>query len=149
MSADTPPPSPEQPLAAPAPAPPEGVPAKRFRYVRLQPHRASTVLGLGISGVVLAVFGGMMAMTAYFCCPLWILPLASLALSIPAWTMGQHDLAEMHAVRMDPTGKDSTQVGMICGIIGVSIIALGATAIVVLVVFYLVMIAIAAATSSP
>jgi hypothetical protein len=36
---------------------------------------------------------------------------------------------------------------MICGIIGVSIIALGATAIVVLVAFYIVMIAIAAATS--
>ena len=136
---------PEQPTAA-LPAPSDR-PPKRYRYVRLQPHRGNTVLGVGISGVVLAIFGSMMALSIYFCCPLWLLPLASLGLSIPAWTMGQADLAAMHANQMDPTGKEITTVGMICGIIGVSIIALGATMVVLFIVFYAVLIAISASMS--
>ncbi len=100
----------EPPAASPddvAQSEPKASAPRRYRYVRLRPHRASTVLGMGVSGVALAVFGGMMALGAYFCCPLWLIPLGSLGLSIPAWQMGQADLAAMHAGEMDPTGKDS------------------------------------------
>jgi hypothetical protein len=97
---------------------------------------------MGMSGVALAVFGSMMALSIYFCCPLWLIPLGSLGLSIPAWQMGQADLAAMYAGDMDPTGKDTTMIGMVCGIIGVSVIALGATAMIVLVVGYALLIAI-------
>jgi hypothetical protein len=121
--------------------------SKRYRYIRLRPHRGNTILGLGISGVVLAVFGSMMALSLYVCCPVWLLPLGSLGLSIPAWRMGQADLSAMAAVEMDPTGKELTTIGMICGIIGVSIIATGATAFILMVAIYALMIAISAATS--
>ena len=67
----------------------------------LAPHRAGTVLTLGILGLV--------------CC--WIC-------GIFAWTMGNEDLRHMAAGRMDPTGLGSTQAGRICGIISV-IMALG------------------------
>jgi hypothetical protein len=102
-------------------------------------------LGLGISGVTLAVFGSMMALSVYFCCPLWLLPLASLGLSIPAVSMGQADLMAMHNQQMDPTGRESTKIGVICGIIGTAIIGMGAILLVCLVAFYAIMIAISAA----
>jgi hypothetical protein len=133
--------------AAAEPAVPSEPAQQRYRYVRLKPHRGNTVLGLGISGVVLAVFGSMMALSLYICCPVWLLPLGSLGLSIPAWRMGQADLAAMHAMEMDPSGKDLTTIGMMCGIIGVSIIALGATSLIFIIVFYAAMIGISAATS--
>jgi hypothetical protein len=140
------PPDPQQSPAEESPPQHEASP-QRYRLVRLQPHRGNTVLGLGISGVVLAIFGSMMALSIYFCCPLWLLPLASLGFSIPAWTMGQRDLAAMSSLKMDPAGKEVTMIGMICGIIGVSIIALGFTMIVGIVALYAIVMAISAASS--
>ncbi len=61
----------------------------------MKPHRATTVLVLGILSLVI-------------CAPL----------GIGAWVMGNNDLREMNGGLMDPTGRDSTSAGRICGIIG-------------------------------
>jgi predicted Zn finger-like uncharacterized protein len=95
---------PEPAAAAPRrrPAPPEddygddyGDERRRRRY--LQPHRASTILVLGI---------------------LALLPIGlGFILGPIAWVMGNNDLREMRAGRMDPEGESTTNAGRICGII--------------------------------
>ncbi len=60
----------------------------------MKPHRATTVLVLGILGLVI--------------CGL---------LGIVAWVMGKNDLKEMDAGAMDPSGRGMTNAGRICGII--------------------------------
>jgi hypothetical protein len=62
----------------------------------LLPHRGSTVLTLGILSLVL-------------CGPI---------LGPIAWIMGNQDMAEIRAGRMDPEGEGTTNAGRICGIIG-------------------------------
>ena len=37
---------------------------------------------------------------------------------IVAWVMGKNDLRQMDAGTMDPAGRELTQAGKICGIIG-------------------------------
>jgi predicted Zn finger-like uncharacterized protein len=71
-------------------------------YERRRPHRAGTVLTLGILGLV------------FSCCPLagWIM--GGIAIS-----MANTDLQEMARGRMDRSGQGSTQGGKICGIIAV------------------------------
>lgn len=59
------------------------------------PHRGTTILVLGILGLVL-------------CAPLGVF----------AWVMGKGDLAKIDAGAMDPAGRGTTQAGMILGIIG-------------------------------
>ncbi len=61
----------------------------------MKPHRASTVFVLGILSIVLCPFCGP-----------------------AAWTMGNSDLQEMASGRMDYSGRDLTQAGRICGIVG-------------------------------
>ncbi len=61
----------------------------------MKPHRATAVLVLGILSLVT--------------CPL---------LGIAAWIMGNGDLREMSQGQMDPSGKDTTNAGRVCGIIG-------------------------------
>ena len=117
--------------------------SKPVGYVRLKPHRANAVLALGLGGVLTALVGGLIALTLYFCCPLFLIPLSSVALSIPAWIMGQNDLAAMKNGEMDPSGRDMTMIGMVCGIVGLSIVALGVLIIIFLVVLYAVVIGIA------
>jgi len=67
------------------------------------PHRGVLILVLGIIGIV--------------CC---------FICGIVAWVMGNNDLREMAAGRMDREGQGLTQAGKICGMIGVilAIIAL-------------------------
>ena len=62
----------------------------------LTPHRGATILTLGILSIVLSciIIGPM------------------------AWVMGNNDLAEIRAGRMDPEGEGLTRAGQICGIIG-------------------------------
>jgi hypothetical protein len=60
----------------------------------MKPHRGTTILVLGILGLVL-------------CGPL----------GIAAWIMGNGDLREMNAGTMDPSGRGNTNAGRICGII--------------------------------
>jgi len=59
-----------------------------------QAHRGTMILVLGILGLVLCVICG-----------------------IVAWVMGNADLREMDAGRMDPAGRGMTQAGKICGMI--------------------------------
>jgi hypothetical protein len=80
----------------PAPSsPPTAPPA-------LQPHRGTVVLVLGILGVV------------------W--PLCGSILGIIAWVMGNHDLRDMNAGRMDPSGRSITDAGRMLGIVSVCMI---------------------------
>jgi len=63
-----------------------------------QAHRGDAVLVLGIIGLM-------------FCCILGII----------AWVMGNNDLRQMDAGRMDPTGRSITNAGRILGIVSVCI----------------------------
>jgi len=60
----------------------------------MQPHRGTTILVLGILGLVL--------------CPIC---------GIIAWIMGNGDIAKMQSGQMDPEGLGQTKAGKICGII--------------------------------
>ena len=60
------------------------------------PHRGVLILVLGILGIV--------------CC---------FICGIIAWVMGNNDMREMDAGRMDPTGRGLTQAGKICGMVSV------------------------------
>ena len=75
------------------------------------PHRGVLILVLGILGIV--------------CC---------FICGIIAWVMGNNDMREIDAGRMDPTGRGLTQAGKICGIVG---IILSIVAIVMQVIFML------------
>jgi hypothetical protein len=68
----------------------------------MKPHRGVLILVLGILGLVA-------------CGPFT---------AIPAWIMGNSDMAEMAAGRMDPEGRGLTQAGKICGVIGVVLVAI-------------------------
>ena len=67
----------------------------------MRPHRGSTVLVYGILGLVL--------------CQL---------LGIAAWRMGADDLREMEFGQMDPSGRDLTNAGRICGMVATVILIL-------------------------
>jgi hypothetical protein len=62
----------------------------------LSPHRGGLILTLGILGIV--------------CC---------FICGIIAWVMGNNDMREIDAGRMDPSGRGLTQAGKICGMVGV------------------------------
>lgn len=68
----------------------------RRRRRDLVPHRAATILTLGIISIFILGF----------------------ILGPIAWVMGSTDLKEIRAGRMDPEGEGSTRAGLICGIIG-------------------------------
>jgi predicted Zn finger-like uncharacterized protein len=80
---------------------------RRSRRRRLTPHRGDTIQLLGI--------------LSFFLVPYVLGPMS--------WIMGNSDLAEMDAGRMDPAGRKSTETGRLCGkistIIHVSLMALG------------------------
>jgi len=67
-----------------------------------RPHRGTLILVLGILGLV--------------CC---------FICGIVAWVMGNGDLREMDAGRMDPSGRGLTQAGKICGIVSVVLQIIG------------------------
>ncbi len=62
----------------------------------VRPHRGVMILVFGILGLVCCIIFG-----------------------IVAWIMGNGDLKEMDAGRMDPSGRGLTQAGKTCGIISV------------------------------
>ena len=68
----------------------------------LKPHRGTTVLVLGILGLVVCVICGIIA-----------------------WVMGKNDLREMDAGIMDPSGRGTTNAGRICGMISVILACVG------------------------
>jgi predicted Zn finger-like uncharacterized protein len=77
-------------------------PRRRRDFV---PHRGSAVLTMGIMGLVLTFVP--------------VVPLAGLVLGIVAWVMGNTDLPEIRAGRMDPEGEGPTNGGRICGMVAV------------------------------
>ncbi len=90
-------------------------------------HRGGMILALGISGLVTLV-------VAAFCLPLGIV---ATPLGIVAWVLGNGDLRDMTAGRMDREGEGLTQAGRVLGIITCSLALLMA---VVFVVFFAVVI---------
>ena len=66
----------------------------------MKPHRGSLVLVFGILSLVVCPFFG-----------------------IAAWSMGNGDLQEMDNGYMDPTGRDLTNAGRICGMVGTALLA--------------------------
>ncbi len=71
----------------------------------MQPHRGTTILVLGILGIVLCQICGIIA-----------------------WVMANKDLAEMAAGRMDISGEGTTKAGKVCGIISVVLLIVGVIA---------------------
>ena len=65
----------------------------------MRPHRGVIILVFGILGFVVCPFFG-----------------------IAAWVMGNSDLEEIDAGRMDPTGRDLTKAGRICGMIATGLL---------------------------
>jgi hypothetical protein len=88
---------------------------RRSEYGDLEPHRGGMVLGLGLTSLLL-----FLGDSCICCCA--IVPIVisgvGVGLGIPAWVMGQRDLAKMRDGRMDDSGRGSTQAGWICGMIG-------------------------------
>jgi hypothetical protein len=74
----------------------------RRRRRDLAPHRGSLILTLGILSLVLCNILGPFA-----------------------WVMGNQDLAEIRAGRMDPEGEGMTQGGRICGMIASIFLIIG------------------------
>lgn len=66
------------------------------------PHRGWLILTLGVLSVFVCMMMGPIA-----------------------WIMGNMDLREMHAGRMDPSGESPTRVGQVCGIVTTLIMILG------------------------
>lgn len=106
-----PPPPPPGSYPPPPPGsypPPPGYPAGGAPYAPAYPggdpfaasgmaaHRGNLVLGLAIAGIL--------------CCG---------PLSIVAYIFGRQDIAAMDAGRMDPTGRSTTNVGRVLGLIGI------------------------------
>jgi len=69
----------------------------------LRPHRGGAILALGIVGLVVCFICGIIA-----------------------WVMGNADLREMAAGRMDRSGQGLTNTGRICGMVGVILACAGA-----------------------
>jgi hypothetical protein len=72
----------------------------------MKPHRGATILVLGILGLVV--------------CQL---------LGIAAWVLANEDLREMDAGWMDPSGRDLTNAGRICGMVATALLLIPAVVI--------------------
>ena len=68
--------------------------APRSRRPRMEPHRGTLVLVLGILGLLVCFICGIFS-----------------------WVMGNEDLKKMKAGRMDPEGESITNAGRILGIV--------------------------------
>lgn len=81
------------------------------RRRRLEPHRGTLILVLGILSLVVA----------------------QVILGPIAWILGNEDLKKIRAGRMDPEGESPTNTGRICGMVGT---ALGAAALLAACIFF-------------
>ncbi|MEM7307478.1 MAG: hypothetical protein AAF682_12445 [Planctomycetota bacterium] len=77
----------------------------------MKSHRGVMILVFGILGILL--------------CQIF---------AILAWVMGNNDLKEIDAGRMDPEGRSLTQIGKILGIISIALTVVGILFAVVMVV---------------
>ncbi len=87
----------------------------------MQPHRATTILVLGILSLIICAICGPIA-----------------------WAMANKDIKAMNSGLMDPTGMDQTKAGKICGIIGTVLLILGVIFGILYAVFAVVVIGAAA-----
>jgi hypothetical protein len=71
----------------------------------MAPHRSLLILTLGIISLV--------ALPLCF----WF-PLIGMCLGVAAWSMGRADLVKMRQGNMDATGRNDTNIGRLCGMIG-------------------------------
>jgi hypothetical protein len=78
---------------------------RRKQQRMMTPHRGVHILVLGLLSIL--------------CSWASLLALGSCACGYYAYQMGSHDLSEMQAYRMDPSGRGLTIAGRIMGIIGV------------------------------
>jgi len=75
-----------------------------YRRRAYEPHRGALILVLGILSLIsCAVLGPF------------------------AWVLGNNDMQQINAGRMDPEGRGLTQAGRICGIISTAMMVLGCT----------------------
>ena len=77
----------------------------------LQPHRGTLILILGVGSLVGPLIGLPTAILGPF-----------------AWWLGNVDLKEMDEGRMDPEGRQHTQIGKICGIVATVLMIVGLVA---------------------
>ncbi|MBI1901648.1 MAG: hypothetical protein HYS13_11140 [Planctomycetia bacterium] len=95
-------------------------------YTSVQPHRGVMILVLGILALVLGLSTGCVG----------------LVLGPIAWVMGNNDLAEMAAFRMDRTGEGMTQAGRICGMVATIVCLVGLLVSLAIVCVYFAFIAV-------
>lgn len=88
----------------------------------MQPHRGSTILVLGILGIVVCQICGIIA-----------------------WVMANKDIPLMQSGAMDPAGLDQAKAGKICGIISVVLLGFGLVIAMIYVVFAAIFIGASAA----
>ena len=81
---------------------------RRKNTIKIRAFHRKLALRLGILGIL--------------CC---------VVLGILAWVMGNNDLKDMAAGRMDPAGRDLTQAGKICGIISVILQAIALVGVII------------------
>ena len=74
--------------------------AGSLRRAATAPHRGGMILAFGLIGLIGGHFAGF-----------------PFIFGIIAWVMGNADLAEIRAGRMDPEGESMTQTGKILGVI--------------------------------
>jgi hypothetical protein len=91
----------------------------------MQPHRGSTILVLGILGIVVCQICGIIA-----------------------WVMANKDIPLMQSGAMDPAGMEQAKAGKICGIISVALLGIGLVVGIIYVVFAAIFIGASAAQGS-
>jgi hypothetical protein len=79
---------------------------------QLEPHRGGMILALGILGLLVCA-----------------------VLGIIAWVLGNKDLEAMRMGIMDPSGRDLTQAGKICGMIASILLIVAAGGALIALVF--------------
>jgi hypothetical protein len=80
---------------------------RRRRRGNYAPHRGGLILSLGLVGLV----GGWLCVLPVILGPI-------------AWIMGNADMREIRAGRMDPSGESSTRAGQVCGMIATGFLIL-------------------------
>jgi hypothetical protein len=91
----------------------------------MQPHRGSTILVLGILGIVVCQICGIIA-----------------------WVMANKDIPLMQSGAMDPAGLDQAKAGKVCGIISVVLLGIGVIFAMIYVVFAVILIGASAASQA-
>lgn len=88
----------------------------------IAPNRGGAILALGISSLVVLVFGGSGLVFAPCCLGTTAI---SVGLAVPAWVMANADIRAMREGRMSPSGRGLCDAGRICAIIAVVLNGLG------------------------